>query len=85
MLMKAISAIFVAPVKLGKFPSRWKSSRIKPLWKGEGNARKKTNSYRPVALLSAMGRLLKGIVAERMDKNAEERGLAHGQIHGFRK
>ena len=50
-----------------------------------GNPKEKASSYRPVALLSAMGRLLEGIVAERMDRYAEERGLAHKQIHGFRK
>ena len=74
-----------ASVKLGAFPQRWKSSRIKPLWKGEGNPKEKASSYRPVALLSAIGRLLEGIVAERMDKYAEDRGIAHIQVHGFRK
>ena len=38
-----------------------------------------------MALLSAIGRLLEGIVAERMDRYAEERGIAHSQIHGFRR
>ena len=28
---------------------------------------------------------MEGIVAERMDKYAEDRGIAHNQIHGFRK
>ena len=55
------------------------------LWKGEGNAKKKAKSYRSVALLSAMGRLLEGIVAERLENIAEDRGIAHRQVHGFRK
>ena len=32
-----------------------------------------------------MGRLLEGIIAERMDRYAEERGIIHNQVHGFRK
>ena len=77
--------IFDASVKLGAFPKRWKSSRIKPLWKGEGNPKEKASFYRTVALLSAIGRVLEGIVAERMDKYAEERGISHSRIHGFRR
>ena len=80
-----LARIFEASVKQGAFPQRWKSSRIKPLWKGEGNPKEKASSYRPVALLSATGRLLEGIVAERMDKYAEERGIVHKKVHGFRK
>ena len=84
-VVKPLATIFEASVKEGAFPQRWKSSRIKPLWKGEGNSKEKASSYRPVALLSATGRLLEGIVAERMDKYAEERGIAHNKVHGFRK
>ena len=82
-VIKPMTEIFQRSVEQGEFPSRWKSSRIKPLWKGEGNKKEEAKSYRPVALLSAMGRLLEGIVAERMDEYSEERGLVHRQIHGF--
>jgi len=84
-VVKPLARIFEASVKEGAFPQRWKTSRIKPLWKGEGNPKEKASSYRPVALLSATGRILEGIVAERMDKYAEERGIAHNKVHGFRK
>ena len=30
------------------YPLRWKTARVKPLWKGEGNDRKIPKSYRPV-------------------------------------
>ena len=39
-----LAKIFDASVKLGAFPKRWKSSRIKPLWKGEGNPKEKASS-----------------------------------------
>ena len=84
-VIKPLTRIFQLSLEKGTFPTRWKSSRIKPLWKGEGNPKEKPESYRPVALLSAMGRLLEGIVAERMDEYAESRGLVHKQVHGFRK
>ena len=84
-VINPMTKVFQRSIKQGEFPSRWKSSRIKPLWKGEGNKKEEAKSYRPVALLSAIGRLLEGIVAERMDRYSEERGLVHRQIHGFRR
>ena len=84
-VVKPLTRIYKLSLKIGHFPKRWKSSRIKPLWKGEGNSKECAGSYRPVALLSAMGRLLEGIVAERMDNYAEGRGIVHKQVHGFRK
>ena len=63
--------VFTRSLQQGEFPKRWKTSRIKPLWKGEGNPKESAKSYRPVALLSAMGRLMEGIIAERMDLYSE--------------
>ena len=40
----------------------------------KGNPNEKAGYYRPVALLSAMGRIFEEIVAERMDNYAEDRG-----------
>ena len=84
-VVKPLTEVFKRSIQQGEFPKRWKTSRIKPLWKGEGNPKEAAKSYRPVALLSAMGRLLEGIVAERMDSYSESRGLVHKQVHGFRK
>ena len=80
--MKPLARIFEASVREGAFPQRWKTSRIKPLWKGEGNPKEKASSYRPVALLSATGRILEGIVAERMDQL--RRGERHSPQQGAR-
>ena len=82
---KPLADVFTKSLKQGEFPKRWKTSRIKPLWKGEGNPKESAKSYRPVALLSAMGRLMEGVIAERMDLYSETRGLVHKQVHGFRK
>ena len=73
---EALAQIFNASVTIGAFPKRWKTSRIKPLWK-EGNP-KDTGQ-----LPSCQQWLLEGVVAERIDRYAGDRGLAHGQIHGF--
>ena len=80
-ITRPLAELFTRSLEQGEFPTRWKSSRIKPLWKREGNPKEAAKSYRPVALLSAMGR----IVAERMDLYSESRGLVHKQVHGFRK
>ena len=84
-VVKPLSEVFTRFLAQGEFPKRWKTSRIKPLWKGEGNPKESGKSYRPVALLSAMGRLMEGIIAERMDLYSESRGLVYKQVHGFRK
>ena len=43
-VVKPLTRIFQVSVEKGIFPRRWKSSRIKPLWKGEGNPKKKAES-----------------------------------------
>ena len=34
---KPLAEVFTKSLQQGEFPKRWKTSRIKPLWKGEGN------------------------------------------------
>ena len=63
------------------YPERWKVVRVKPLFKGEGNTRQAPKSYRPVALLSAMSRIMEALLAKQLDQYQE----VHQGVHGFRK
>ena len=72
-------------LEVKKYPKRWKIARVKPLYKGDGCDRQAPKSYRPVALLSGMSRIMEAILARQLDNYQEEKGLVHQGVHGFRK
>ena len=61
---KAISAplckLFNMSLRLAKFPSKWKEANVTPIYKK--NDRQDDNNYRPISLLSCIGKLLERIV-----------------------
>ena len=72
-------------LEVNRYPSTWKVARVKPLFKGEGCDRNAPKSYRPVALLSAISRIMEAILARQLDQYQEMNGLIHRGVHGFRK
>ena len=69
----------------GVYPNIWKTSIVKPLYKGGQKSKTDPASYRPVSLLSAAGRIIEGIIAERMSNFAEDRKILPAEMHGYRK
>ena len=69
-------------IREGKFPDRWKLSKIKPLHKGGDKTSPK--QYRPVALLPAGARLLERLIADQVVLYLEAEELLHSSNHGFR-
>ena len=69
----------------GVYPNIWKTSIVKPLYKGGQKSKTEPASYRPVSLLSAAGRIIEGIIAERMSNFAEDRKILPAEMHGYRK
>ena len=67
-----------------KFPQQWSISVLKPLYKGGKKPEECPRSYRPVSLLSATSRIMEGILASQMNSFAEETGLIHPSVHGYR-
>ena len=67
------------------YPERWKIARVKPMFKGEDCDRTEPKSFRPVALLSSMSRIMEALLAKQLDSYEEEQGLVHQGVHGFRK
>ena len=55
------------------------------LFKGEGCDRHSPKSYRPVALLSGMSRIMKAILARQLDDYQEKNNLVHPGVHGYSK
>ena len=68
----------------GIYPEVWKTSIVKPLYKGGQKSKTDPASYRPVSLLCAAGRIIEGIMAGRMTRFAEDRKLLPSQMHGYR-
>ena len=64
------------------WPRSWKNSILKPLYKGIGD-RWKAGNYRPVALTSAISRLVERIVNEQLVTFIMESDLNLEENHGF--
>ncbi|KAH9374375.1 hypothetical protein HPB48_020358 [Haemaphysalis longicornis] len=65
-------------------PQKWKKARIKLLHKGKGKPIDELESYRPIAVLSTVLKLLCTIINRRIQKYCEDNNkLADAQI-GFR-
>ena len=80
-----MTAIMNLSLEVGSYPKSWKIARVKPLFKGEGCNRHDPKSYRPVALLSGMSRIMEGILARQLDEYQERNNLVHPGVHGYRK
>ena len=80
-----LTEIMNLSLKIKTYPSSWRIARVKPLFKGEGCERTFPKSYRPVALLSGMSRIMEAILAKQLDCYQEQQGLIHQGVHGFRK
>ena len=70
-------------IREGKFPERWKISKLSPLHKGGDKSSPK--QYRPVALLPVGARLLERLIADQVVSYLESEELMHSSNHGFRR
>ena len=84
-ISKEMTAIMNLSLEVKSYPSSWKIARVKPLFKGEGCDRHSPKSYRPVALLSGMSRIMEAILARQLDDYQEKNNLVHPGVHGYRK
>ena len=64
-------------------PTMWKTATICPILK-DGKDPEETSSYRPISLLSCMGKLLEKILADRLMSVMERRNLLNDNQAGFR-
>ena len=78
-LMKDIVNLII---DTGHWPRRWKLSIIKPLYKGAGD-KWSSNSYRPVALISALSRVVERLLNEQLMNYLNKSGLNLEENHGF--
>lgn len=64
--------IFNASFELGYVPTCWKNTKIKMIHKKDQNSNE-TSAFRPISLLSNLGKLLENIINERLTEWAEKK------------
>lgn len=77
--------LFNECLKVGVFPTRWKSARLILLDKGKGGNPQSASSYRPLCMLDGMGKLLEKLIRNRLQAAIEAAGDYSDNQHGFRK
>ena len=68
----------------GIFPKSWSSGIIHPVYKNKGDPTIPSN-YRPITLLSCLGKLFTSILNTRLHKYVESNNIIHDYQSGFRK
>lgn len=84
--MKGILLIMFNEMWLrGWVPERWSMSRASLLYKGGIKDKKKVESYRPIAVMSVVAKMLGSILARRISMWCESDGILGQEQSGFRK
>ena len=78
-----LTAIFNNSLETGEVPSDWKEANVTPIFK-KGD-RKLPGNYRPISLTSVVGKVLEGIIADRILDHLESNNLLLDSQHGFRR
>lgn len=78
-----ITGLFNAVLKMGYFPRSWKRSKVIVIPKGNSQDHK-IGSMRPISLLPVIGKLLEGVLNDRLSFHLESMEKLHPNQHGFR-
>ena len=71
-------------MELRKLPDRWREAVIIPIRKKQKDKTKKS-SYRPISLLSCLGKVMERMVSTRLLKDLEENHLLSNTQSAYRK
>ncbi|KJZ69369.1 hypothetical protein HIM_11230 [Hirsutella minnesotensis 3608] len=80
-----IFALFDASLRDGVVPRQWKNAKIVPLKKPHKDDYTVAKAWRPISLLSTLGKILEAVVAERISYAVETYGLLPANHFGARK
>ena len=69
----------------GKFPTRWKTARIIPLYKGKGADKTNPAGYRPISLLPALAKITERVVQLQVQEFLETTKQLNNNHHAYRK
>lgn len=82
LVLEIVNGLFT----LGYFPTKWKCARIKIITKIKDKCTKPTaSSYRPIALLSCIGKFFEKLIVERVDRAYKAECLDSKTQFGFKR
>ncbi|TVY59574.1 putative RNA-directed DNA polymerase from transposon X-element, partial [Lachnellula suecica] len=84
-LCAAVAVIATASWKLGHYPERFKRARTVVLRKPNKATYEEAGSWRPIALLNTIGKLVEAITAKRITEAIEQHGLIPNTQMGARR
>ena len=76
--------IFYACLQTSYFPIKWKSAQVLIIPKPHKEDYTDPSAYRPISLLSVLGKCLEKIILRRLNYLANEQGWLSNNQHGFR-
>ena len=82
--LPAYHKLFNLVLDTGILPDAWLIGVIKPIYKNKGNP-DDPNNYRPITLLSCMGKLFTAILNKRLETFIESNDLLNENQCGFRR
>ena len=77
-----LTMIFNACLRENKWPTIWKEARVVPVHKK--NSRSDPQNYRPISLLSVVGKVFERILAQTITEHLDDNGLLSHKQFGFR-
>lgn len=80
-MLTVLNRVFLAE----KFPKEWKNADIRVILKAADRDVMELGSYRPIALLPVLGKVLEKIICGRITEHYKERGAENPAQYGFRK
>ena len=80
-----ILSLFRASLEEGVLPDQWRHAKIIPLKKPNKENYSIAKAWRPISLLSTLGKILEAVVAERISHAVETHGLLPTNHFGARK
>lgn len=80
---QVLSLLFTSCLTLGYFPRKWRTGRVVFIPK-PGKPPMLTDSYRPITLLSCLGKVLERLVNTVLLSTLEDQSLLHNAQFGFR-
>jgi len=81
-LSTPLATVFTSCLSENKWPSLWKEARVVPVHKK--NSRSEPSNYRPISLLSVVGKVLEQIVTAVICQHLSENHLLSDRQFGFR-
>ena len=80
---KPLHHIITLSITQHRFPTGWKYAKVIPLFKNGSPTDRK--NYRPVSLLSLLGKILEKVIYSQIYTYFEKNRLFHENLHGYRK